>query len=96
MSRRCELTGKAVLSGHLVSHSNRKTKRVFRPNLCSVTLQSDILARSMRLRISANALRSVEHRGGLDAFLAKASEAELSAGARALKREIAKKAAEQS
>jgi large subunit ribosomal protein L28 len=93
MSRRCELTGKAVLAGHLVSHSNRKTKRVFRPNLCAVTLQSESLDRSVRLRVSANALRSVEHRGGLDAFLAKAKEAELSPGARALKREIAKKAA---
>jgi large subunit ribosomal protein L28 len=67
MSRRCELTGKAVLSGHLVSHSNRKTKRKFLPNLCNVTLQSDTLGRSVRLRISANALRSVEHRGGLAA-----------------------------
>src|SRR5829696_7983652 len=72
MSRRCELTGKAVLSGHLVSHSNRKTKRKFLPNLVNVTLQSDALQRSVRLRVSANALRTVEHRGGLDAFLAKA------------------------
>src|SRR5215210_9454908 len=80
MSRRCELTGKAVLSGHLVSHSNRKTKRKFLPNLCNVTLQSETLGRSVRLRISANALRSVEHRGGLDAFLAKARETELSDG----------------
>ena len=78
MSRRCELTGKAVLSGHLVSHSNRKTKRKFLPNLCNVTLLSDTLQRSVRLRISANALRSVEHRGGLDAFLAKAKADELS------------------
>jgi large subunit ribosomal protein L28 len=93
MSRRCELTGKAVLSGHLVSHSNRKTKRKFLPNLCNVTLQSETLGRSVRLRISANALRSVEHRGGLDAFLAKAREAELSSGARSLKREIEKKTA---
>jgi large subunit ribosomal protein L28 len=93
MSRRCELTGKAVLSGHLVSHSNRKTKRKFLPNLCNVTLQSDALGRSVRLRISANALRSVEHRGGLDAFLAKARDAELSSGARALKRDIEKKLA---
>ncbi len=91
MSRRCELTGKAVLSGHLVSHSNHKTKRKFLPNLCRVTLQSETLQRSVRLRISANALRSVEHRGGLDAFLAKADEAELSQTARVLKREIAKK-----
>src|ERR671929_1569756 len=95
MSRRCELTGKAVLSGHLVSHSNRKTKRKFLPNLVNVTLQSDALQRSVRLRISANALRSVEHRGGLDAFLAKADENELSQRARLLKKQIAKKLAEQ-
>ena len=93
MSRRCELTGKAVLSGHLVSHSNRKTKRKFLPNLCNVTLLSDALGRSVRLRITAHALRSVEHRGGLDAFLAKAKVEELSSGARALKREIEKKQA---
>lgn len=93
MSRRCELTGKGVLSGHLVSHSNHKTKRKFLPNLCNVTLQSDSLGRSVRLRVSANALRTVEHRGGLDAFLVKASETELSSNARALKREIGKKAA---
>lgn len=93
MSRRCELTGKAVLSGHLVSHSNRKTKRVFRPNLCAVTLLSDALGRSVRLRISANALRTVEHRGGLDAFLAKAPETDLSQNLRVMKREIAKKSA---
>lgn len=91
MSRRCELTGKAVLSGHLVSHSNRKTKRKFLPNLCSVTLQSDALGRAVRLRVSAHALRSVEHRGGLDAFLVKASDGDLSAGARLLKRQIEKK-----
>jgi large subunit ribosomal protein L28 len=94
MSRRCELTGKGVLSGHLVSHSNRKTKRKFLPNLCNVTLQSESLQRSVRMRVSAHAIRSVEHRGGLDAFLAKASEAELSGNARALKREIEKKRAE--
>ena len=94
MSRRCELTGKAVLTGNLVSHSNRKTKRRFLPNLCNVTLQSDALGRSVRLRIAAASLRSVEHRGGLDAFLAKADEAELSPNARALKREIDKKRAD--
>lgn len=94
MARRCELTGKAVQSGNLVSHSNRKTKRRFLPNLCSVTLQSDLLSRSVRLRVSANALRTVEHRGGLDAFLIKASETDLSQGARVLKREIDKKHAE--
>lgn len=90
MSRRCELTGKAVLSGHLVSHSNRKTKRKFLPNLCAVTLRSDALGRAVRLRITAHALRSVEHRGGLDAFLIKAGETDLSQNARLLKREIHK------
>ena len=94
MSRRCELTGKAVLTGHLVSHSNHKTKRRFLPNLCRVTLQSDLLGRAVRLRITAHALRSVEHRGGLDAFLVKAGADELSTGALALKREILKKRAE--
>jgi large subunit ribosomal protein L28 len=94
MSRRCELTGKGVQSGHLVSHSNRKTKRRFLPNLVNVTLQSDSLGRSVRLRVAAASLRSVEHRGGLDAFLLKAAEAELSQNARLLKREIEKKLAE--
>jgi large subunit ribosomal protein L28 len=93
MSRRCELTGKAVLSGHLVSHSNRKTKRKFLPNLCNVTLQSDTLQRAVRLRVSAHALRSVEHRGGLDAFLTKAKADELSSNALTIKREIEKKLA---
>jgi large subunit ribosomal protein L28 len=92
MARRCELTGKGVQSGHLVSHSNRKTKRRFLPNLFHVTLQSDSLQRAVRMRVSAHALRSVEHRGGLDAFLTKSSEETLSQGARELKREIAKKA----
>lgn len=93
MSRRCELTGKAVQTGNLVSHSNRKTRTRFLPNLCNVTLISDALKRSVRLRVSAAALRSVEHRGGLDAFLAKARDVELSQKAVELKREIAKKQA---
>lgn len=92
MSRRCELTGKGNQTGHRVSHSNIKTKHVFTANLINVTLQSEALKRAVRLRISANALRSVEHRGGLDAFLAKAKVADLSATARALKKELAKKA----
>lgn len=91
MSRRCELTGKGALVGHKVSHSNRKTKRRFLPNLVNVTLISDALNRSVKLRISANGLRSVEHRGGLDAFLLKAGEAGLSSTALDLKREITKK-----
>lgn len=94
MSRRCELTGKAVMSGNNVSHANNKTRRRFLPNLVNVTLMSDALNQRVRMRIAANALRSVEHRGGLDAFLAKASEKELSPKARLLKRQIAKKLAE--
>ncbi len=93
MSRRCELTGKAVLTGNLVSHSNRKTRTRFLPNLCNVTLLSEVLNRSVRLRVTAAALRSVEHRGGLDAFLMKAKDLELSSGALAIKREILKKQA---
>jgi len=93
MSRRCELTGKAVQSGNLVSHSNRKTRTRFLPNLCNVTLISESLQRSVHLRIAAAALRSVEHRGGLDAFLIKAADADLSRGALAIKREIVKKQA---
>ena len=94
MARRCELTGKGVQSGHLVSHSNHKTKRRFLPNLLHVTLQSDALQKGVRLRVSAHALRSVEHRGGLDAFLKKASDEDLSQNVRELKREITKKSAD--
>jgi large subunit ribosomal protein L28 len=93
MSRRCELTGKSAQVGHKVSHSNIKTKRRFLPNLINVTMISDSLGRAVRLRISANALRSVDHRGGLDAFLTKARETELSPRALELKRQIAKKLA---
>jgi len=91
MSRRCDLTGKTAQTGHKVSHSNRKSKRRFLPNLCNVTLISDTLGRSVRLRISANALKSVDHRGGLDAFLAKAKDEDLAPKALDLKRQIAKK-----
>jgi large subunit ribosomal protein L28 len=90
MSRRCELTGKSVLVGHKVSHSNIKTKRRFLPNLCNVTLQSDVLGQSVRMRVSTNALKSVDHRGGLDAFLIKAHDSELSPKALDLKRKIVK------
>ncbi len=93
MSRRCELTGKTALVGHKVSHSNIKTKRRFLPNLLNVTMMSDALGRSVKLRISANALKSVDHRGGLDAFLMKARDGELSPKALELKRQIAKKRA---
>lgn len=90
MSRRCELTGKAVLAGNKVSHAHNRTRRRFLPNLCKVTLQSETLGRDVRLRICANALRTVEHRGGLDAFLAKAKNDDLSLKARRIKRAIAK------
>jgi large subunit ribosomal protein L28 len=96
MSRKCDLTGKAPLTGHKVSHSNRKTKRRFLPNLVNVTLTSDALNRSLRFRISANALKTVDHRGGLDAFLAKAKESELSPKALEIKRQLEKKLAQAS
>ena len=93
MSLRCVLTAKAAQVGHKVSHSNIKTKRRFLPNLLNVTLISDTLGRSVKMRVSANALRSVDHRGGLDAFLMKAKDGELSPKARELKRAIRKKQA---
>ena len=93
MARRCELTGKGVMTGNTVSHAINRTRRRFLPNLLNVTLISDSLGRSVRLRISASALRSVEHRGGLDAFLLKAHDEELSDRARSLKGEIRAKLA---
>jgi large subunit ribosomal protein L28 len=93
MSRRCELTGKGAQVGHKVSHSNRKTKRRFLPNLLNVTVMSDALGRSVKLRVSANALKTIDHRGGLDAFLLKAKDLELSPRVLDLKRQIKKKAA---
>lgn len=93
MSRVCELTGKGPMTGNNVSHANNKTRRRFLPNLNDVTLRSEALGRGIKLRISAHALRSVDHRGGLDAFLAKAKDAELSARALKVKKEIAKAAA---
>ena len=91
MSRRCELTAKAPLVGHKVSHSNIKTKRRFLPNLCNVTFISDALGRNVRLRVSTNAIKSVDHNGGLDAFLIKARASALSPRALELKRQIEKK-----
>ena len=93
MARVCQVTGKAPMVGNNVSHANNKTKRRFLPNLCDVTLISDALGQRYRLRVSAAALRSVEHRGGLDAFLIKASAGDLSTGALALKRDLEKKLA---
>ena len=91
MSRVCELTAKGRQVGHNVSHANNKTKRTFLPNLQQVTLISDSLQRSVRLRVSMNGLRSVEHVGGLDNWLIKTADAKLSLRARRLKREIEKK-----
>lgn len=88
MARRCELTGKGVMTGNNVSHAVNRTRRRFLPNLLNVSLISDALGRTVKLRISAHALRSVEHRGGLDAFLVKASDDELSSNALALKKEV--------
>ncbi|MBO6504560.1 MAG: 50S ribosomal protein L28 [Kordiimonadaceae bacterium] len=93
MARVCELTGKRVMSGNNVSHANNKTRRRFLPNLTNATLMSDTLGRSVSLKISAHALRSVEHNDGLDNFLLKARDANLSAAALKLKKEIKKKQA---
>lgn len=90
MARRCELTGKSVLRGHHVSHANNKTRRTFAPNLHEASLPSEVLGRSFRLRLSMHAMRSVDHRGGLDAFLQKAADQDLSLRARRIKYEIVK------
>jgi large subunit ribosomal protein L28 len=94
MSRRCELTGKGTLVGHHVSHANNKTKRVYRPNLQTVSLASEALGNSYKLRISMNTLRSVDRNGGLDPFILKAKDNVLSERALRLKRAIAKKLAQ--
>lgn len=92
MSRRCELTGKGPMTGNNVSHANNKTKRRYLPNLVDVTLASETLQQDYKLRITAHALRSVDHRGGLDAFLAKAKDEELSPRALKIKKDLAKAA----
>ena len=93
MARRCELTGKGTLVGNNVSHANNKTKRIYRPNLQQVSLASELLGNSYVLKISMNALRTVDKNGGLDPFLLKAKEAVLSPKALRLKRAISKKTA---
>jgi len=92
MSRRCELTGKGPMSGNNVSHAKNRSRRRFLPNLVDVTLASDSLGKSFKLKISAAALRTVDHRGGLDAFMAKAKDVELSTRALNIKKDIAKAA----
>ena len=94
MARRCELTGKGVMTGNNVSHAHNKTRRRFLPNLVNVHLMSDVMGASYRFRISTQALKSVEHRGGLDAFLLKARDTELSEKARKLKKQISRRLAE--
>ena len=93
MARRCGITGKGVQVGHNVSHSNIKTKRRFLPNLQNVTLISDTLGRSFKVRVSTNALKTVDHRGGLDGFLLKAKDTELAPKMLEVKRQIVKKQA---
>ena len=93
MSRRCELTGKGVMTGNNVSHANNRTKRVFRPNLQEVSLASDSLGQDLKLKISMSALRTVDRLGGIDAFLLKAKDDNLSTRALRLKRLVAKKVA---
>lgn len=95
MARRCELTGKNALVGNKVSHANNKTKTRYLPNLCNVHLISDAMGQGYAFRISAIALKSVEHVGGLDAFLTKAQDEGLSLKARRLKRQIEKRNAAQ-
>ncbi|SDG45797.1 50S ribosomal protein L28 [Roseospirillum parvum] len=90
MARRCAVTGKGVQTGNLVSHSNIKTRRRYLPNLQTVSLLSDTLGQMVRLRVSTHALRSIEHRGGIDAYLTSARNEELSLEARRLKRRISK------
>lgn len=91
MSRRCEFTGVGVMSGNNVSHSKRRTRRKFRPNLCNITLTSEVLSQSFKFRITAAALRSVDHNGGLDAFLLKCKDENMSDSAVKIKKSIRKK-----
>ncbi len=93
MTRRCELTGKAVITGNNVSHAHNKTRRRFLPNLQRTSLQSETLGQMVRLRITPHAMRTVDRHGGLDAFLLQAKDDKLSLNARRLKRRIAKVAA---
>jgi len=92
MARRCELTGKGVLTGNNVSHAHNKTRRRFLPNVQEMALHSDALGRAIRLKVCVSALRTVEKKGGLDAYLTAAKDSQLSLKARRLKRAVAKAA----
>jgi large subunit ribosomal protein L28 len=93
MSRRCDLTGKGVLTGNNVSHANNKTRRRYLPNLQDASILSETLGTSVRMRVSTNALRTIEHNGGLDAFLSSTPNRNLPEAAQSLKRRIARVAA---
>ena len=88
MAKRCQITGKTVMSGNNVSHANNRTRRRFLPNLQATTMQSEILGRSLKLRVSTSAIRTVEKHGGIDLFLIQAKNSELAAEARSIKSEI--------
>ncbi|HBH26019.1 MAG TPA: 50S ribosomal protein L28 [Rhodospirillaceae bacterium] len=90
MARRCVITGKGAQVGNNVSHAHNKTKRRFLPNIQSTSLYSETLGRWVRLRLSAHGLRTVEHKGGLDAFLASTPRAKLDASLRPLKAQLEK------
>jgi large subunit ribosomal protein L28 len=93
MARRCGITGKNVMRGHNVSHANNKSGRTFMPNLQHASLLSDALGRLVRVRVTAAALRTIEHNGGIDAYLTKARTTRLSLEFQRLKRQIEKKRA---
>ena len=88
MAKRCQITGKGVMSGNNVSHAKNRTRRRFLPNLQQTSMESEILGRTVSLRVTTSAIRTVEKHGGLDAFLMQARNAELADEARALKREM--------
>jgi large subunit ribosomal protein L28 len=88
MSRRCQITGKGVLAGNNVSHANNRTRRRFLPNLQDASLLSDILGTAVRMRVSTRALRTIEHNGGIDAYLLSTPTSRLTEDAKALKRRL--------
>ncbi len=93
MTRRCDITGKGVQVGHSVSHANNKTKRKFNPNLQNASLYSELLARSVNVRLSVNGIRTIDHKGGLDSYLLATAVTKLPEGLRSLKAQVAAAAA---
>ena len=88
MARKCEITGKAVMTGNNVSHANNKTRRRFLPNLQNTTLFSETLGRGVKMRVTTSALRTIEHKGGLDKYLAETAKTKLPAKLRPLKKQL--------